>query len=81
MSRGEVVSIEMPWHREGISHLEYALRETEDIFRQGRRDDGIISLAHCLYVQATEGNRLDEDEAKAWFGRLTDAAGVWGHGA
>lgn len=73
----DVVTLEMPWHRDGVSHVVYALRETEQMFRQGRRDDAIISLAHCLYVQTTEGG-LDEESAKAWFGRLTEAAGVWG---
>lgn len=77
----DVRQIEMPWHKEGISHLEYALRETEQIFRSGRTKDGIVSLAHCLYVQAVEGPQLDEEAARDWFGRLTDAAGAWEHGA
>lgn len=77
----DIVTLEMPWTRSGMTHLEYALKETEEMFLKGRKADGIIGLAHCLYVQAVEPERLSADEARDWFGRVTRAAGCWDHGA
>lgn len=85
---GEVVELEMPWHKSGMTHAEFTFRDAIENFQRARMEVmpavkaeqlkcGVANLAHAWYVAVTDGGLVDSDEARALFNELTNVAGAW----
>jgi hypothetical protein len=77
-----------PWERAGLTHTEFTLRDALNNFqargesksefvRDEHLKSGIINLAHAWLVAVTEGERVNEYDARKLFRELTEAAGAW----
>jgi hypothetical protein len=84
----EVVPLEMPWTKAGMSHTEFTFRDAIENFRNAKVEVmpsvkaeqlrcGVANVAHAWYVAVTDGGLLDSDEARALFNELTRLAGAW----
>lgn len=87
-NHADVVPLEMPWVKKGMSHTEFTFRDAIENFDLAKREVapnirqeqlrcGIANLAHAWYVAVTDGGLMPADDARFLFDELTRLAGAW----